>query len=297
MPTLTIEFVGVNAYVPYDDTDPAKRKLVVYLPNATKLGRDSSRRPLPAHRPTVWQFKAGSGSLINPENLRYFPWSVLHLTFTGSPPVASGLDDLDTAGGPPANRLQLASGLAGTAPRTAGMVTLSQGEVSLVNGFPSSCQIVGWCQQPADDKCTDAVATPSPYPNASVATRVYVTVTNVTHVQLSFTSLLGVGAPLPAAVPLIKVADLERLGIGNVCPENLLRWQRNDADNCPDDDFKWIYELVDPAHTPSGDPIPVFKSLGSDIDATETPLRVLGNLDTGGGGGMGCECCGIIATI
>lgn len=288
MPKLTILLTGVCAYV------PEERQLSVFLPNAARLG-SSPQRPLPAHRPFIWQLGRRPGDLYQIERWRSFLWSRLHLNIEGGSPDPPELGELETAGGPAEQRLQLSTALAGHAPWTAGKVVLTKGRVSGVAS--SSCKTEGWCAYPDHHTCQAPTQPDEIFPASSVVNHVKLTVENVSRVDVTFSTLLTVAAPLPTPTSFPMQEDTW-IGIGNVCAENLLQWQPNDAKHYADRDFQWIYELVDAADKPMGcEYVPVIDQLRTPFDTSEDPLTVLQDLYGGGGGGMGCECNGIIAAM
>ena len=71
-----------------------------------------------------------------------------------------------------------------------------------------------------------------------------------------------------------------------------MRWAENEAIPYTDEDFWWLYQLVDPA--PVGKPLPILEQQKTPISSTSTPKLVLENIELGGGGGVGCECMGCI---
>jgi|GEM_PF-5101817 len=291
MLTLHIMFVGVQAYVPFED------RLEIYFPNATKMGNSPQsppnlQSPLGMHMPTIWQIDAGSAQLVHPENLRYFPWCEPVLDLTNSP-SSLDLTEVQTAGGAKDDRLKISQAKIGDPAFLAGKMTLRKGTASTYLLGDPQCSVVGWCDNADGDQCADETATPPSYPDTAILGRLHVQIEFPSETIVNFTSLLSANAPVPDPIPITDFDAI--LVIGNPCAESHLRWQRNDICNFPDQDFSWIYQLVN--SPPASRPHPIMDQLRTGIKDTYTPQQVLQNIDLGGGGGLGCECMACIADV
>lgn len=285
MAELNILFVGVQAYVPHDGD-----RLEVYLPNATKMG-NSPQHSLPMHMPSLWQVDSASGALTDVSKLRHFPWSGVSFSFDGNP-SALDLTALQQAGGTAADRMVVSAGRLADPRYLGGQVTLRNGTVTVQELGDPACQVQGWCDVAANDQCVTSSSSPPNYPLTSVVNRVHARIENVTQATIAFTSLLNPAGGTPDPVQLTGSDFDHTLVIGNPCADSVMGWAKNDVLNFPDEDFWWLYQLVDPA--PPGRPHPLIDQRRTLISAGYSPQQVLQNIEFGGGGGIGCECMGCI---
>jgi len=290
--TLTLQFRGVNAYVPHTDL----QKMLVVMPNASRLGRSPSAAldgtVLPRHLPTLFdEDLAAAKRTVGFTVPAVFPGARLRLEFEPAgdrPPL--DLSDMNVHVSQA--WLDVGPNLLTLPPsdRTSAQVLLTTGVVS--EFVPN---VGGGCQK----RWSEVGFTKSLVP---VVAGIQVSIPNVTRVKV-----MAFRWVLPAESAIRDVAIYDRtfdrdvaLQIGNYCAEDIPNWPRNsNGQRSRDDDFKWIYgaAVLDAEigeRAAAGQlPVPVVRGK-SGIEVTDDPFGAYAFGVYGGGGGLGCECNGCV---
>ena len=290
VPTLKIHFVGANLYIPNDDYT----KLMVVLPNATRLGTSPDRvadgsRPS-RHWPVLFEereFDTRTHYTVP----AHFLGSRLRFDFGVTPSL-----DLDVikphaslgwfAAHPDVLKTPPGDSIAAQILVTAGTVSIYKPPLS------------GSCNTEWSPKSPNAYGESL----APVIRGLTLTVENATKLDASAETWLtdpDTGAPMGTRVIFSRsLSEDAQFFVGNQCAEDILRWDRNSVNGrAVDPDFRWLFGSSTNSSVASYLmkylSLPALEVEGSKVDAGATVNDAFARVWKGGGA-VGCECQGCV---
>lgn len=288
MAQVSIKLRGATAYVPHSEGDA----LLAVLPNATHLGMSPKTAldgtPLARHWPIFWVrtfYEDGRESLTGPN---HFLGSRLSFTVNEeNTPTGADLSELEEIWDAVWLEINRSSTSRQPDHRISGQVLIDTGSVSVTQ--PS--RILGPCRK----AWSRAGLTWSLDP---VILGLTVEIDEVERIELRAVPFIDVRPDDPLLAQDLEGVSRVDIEVGNVCAEDYLDWTGNAfGRRTPDSDFKWLFQLSTSDYIAGllacGDKLPVPVVSGSTIAPYALPFAAFEQI-WGGGGGVGCECEGVI---
>ncbi|MEM7482967.1 MAG: hypothetical protein AAF481_17465 [Acidobacteriota bacterium] len=291
MHTVKVHFVGANLYVPHTDS----KKLMVVLPNATRLGQSPDQvadgsRPS-THWPVLFEQRSVDGKThISFPN--HFLGSRLTFDFGTSPaePDLTAIETKSKKGWLHADPSVLSA--------TPGDFVAAQ--VLVETGTVSPYRLAGPCSVAWSSSAFEQSLEPV-IRGLTLKVRVEDEAEFVATADRWMEDPDTGGSMGTKQVFSRKISEDAIFYVGNFCAEDILRWEHSsNAGRAMDHDFRWIYKMIDLSQNK-----PIAKHLGTyhelptpEVDGSSifktTPVEHAFVSVWKGGGTVGCECEGLL---